>query len=189
MPMSSDYDHEYEKWATNFVTIWQMRNRLTLTPPDCERFDVFVSLIVSGERLGPFRVKRHDTVGNLKDTLIESGVLPAAGYHRRHLRLILNQTDVQRDSVRLGDITEYEEIPSPGLYINDLVYAPDVMPPLPLSLELVVTQHQQECARPGCTAIGNFRKCGGCRRIRYCREACQNMHWPFHKANCYGGPD
>ena len=70
---------------------------------------------------------------------------------RRNLKLILNQT-IQRDFVRLIDITEDDEIPSQGLYINDLVYAPDVMPPLPLSLELVVTQHQHECGRPCCSA-------------------------------------
>ena len=178
MPMTSDDDRAFEKWVQS-VNIWQERNRLAREKCHCRRFDVFISL-VSGERLGPFRVKRHDTVGNLKDTLIESGVLPAAAYHRRHLQLILNQTDVQRDFVRLGDITEYEEIPSPGLYINDLVYAPDVMPPLPLSLELVVTQHQHECGRPGCIAIGRFRKCGRCHGIRYCAEECQKMHWPFH---------
>ena len=104
---------------------------------------------------------------------------------RRNLKLILNQT-IQRDFVRLVDITEDDEIPSQGLYINDLVYAPDVMPPLPLSLELVVTQHQQERGRPGCIAIGNFRKCGGCRRIRYCTEEYRRMHWPFHRAECVG---
>ena len=70
MPMTSDDDREYEKWVQS-VNIWQERNRLTMPP---ERFDVFVSLIVSSERLGPFRVKHNDTVGNLKDMLIESGV-------------------------------------------------------------------------------------------------------------------
>ena len=73
MPMTSDDDHEYEKWVQS-VNIWQERNRLTMPPPNCERFDVFVSLIVSSERLGPFRIKHNDTVGNLKDMLIESGV-------------------------------------------------------------------------------------------------------------------
>ena len=108
---------------------------------------------------------------------------------RRNLNLILNQT-IQGNFVRLIDITEDDEIPSQGLYINDLVYAPDVMPPLPLSLELVVTQHQHECGRPGCIAIGRFRKCGCCRGFRYCTEECQNMHWPFHRANCTdSGPD
>ena len=77
----SSYD-EYENWDRNRYIWGNMIGErfevnalpMPMTPPDCERFDVFVSLIVSGERLGPFRVKHNDTVGNLKDMLIESGV-------------------------------------------------------------------------------------------------------------------
>ena len=45
-----------------------------MPPADIERFDVLLSLIVSGDQLGPYRVKHNDTVGNLKDMLMESGV-------------------------------------------------------------------------------------------------------------------
>jgi hypothetical protein len=49
------------------------------------------------------------------------------------------------------------------------------------------------CAARLCTGCGNasnsgksFKKCGRCRKSRYCSEACQHAHWPVHKQECVG---
>ena len=78
--MNKSGDDEYEKCVLEAGFPCQPWSQMglgggvTLPPPDCERLDVFISLIVSGGRLGPFRAKHNDTVGNLKDMLIGSGV-------------------------------------------------------------------------------------------------------------------
>ena len=40
------------------------------------------------------------------------------------------------------------------------------------------------CAAPGCGATRGLRRCGGCRAVRYCSEACCRAHWKSHKAEC-----
>lgn len=40
------------------------------------------------------------------------------------------------------------------------------------------------CAAPGCGVTRGLRRCGGCRSVRYCSEACCRAHWQAHKAEC-----
>jgi hypothetical protein len=39
------------------------------------------------------------------------------------------------------------------------------------------------CSNVGCSGAG-MMKCTGCKQARYCREACQLVHWKVHKADC-----
>jgi ankyrin repeat protein len=39
------------------------------------------------------------------------------------------------------------------------------------------------CSNTGCSGTG-LMKCTGCRKARYCGEACQLVHWKAHKADC-----
>jgi ankyrin repeat protein len=39
------------------------------------------------------------------------------------------------------------------------------------------------CSNAGCSGSG-LMKCTGCKRARYCGEACQLVHWKAHKADC-----
>jgi ankyrin repeat protein len=38
------------------------------------------------------------------------------------------------------------------------------------------------CSNPGCGGAG-LQKCTGCKKVRYCEQACQLAHWPVHKAD------
>jgi hypothetical protein len=40
------------------------------------------------------------------------------------------------------------------------------------------------CAYCGKTDDCKFRKCGACRKVRYCSTECQNHHWREHKLQC-----
>jgi hypothetical protein len=39
------------------------------------------------------------------------------------------------------------------------------------------------CEGCGLQAL-KMKKCGGCRAVRYCSEACQRQHWRAHKVDC-----
>jgi hypothetical protein len=39
------------------------------------------------------------------------------------------------------------------------------------------------CSSPNCSGAGKL-KCTGCKKARYCGEACQLAHWKVHKADC-----
>jgi hypothetical protein len=39
------------------------------------------------------------------------------------------------------------------------------------------------CSHPDCSGPG-LMKCTGCLQARYCGEACQQVHWSAHKADC-----
>jgi hypothetical protein len=39
------------------------------------------------------------------------------------------------------------------------------------------------CSNAGCSGTG-LMKCTGCKKARYCGEACQLAHWKAHKADC-----
>jgi ankyrin repeat protein len=39
------------------------------------------------------------------------------------------------------------------------------------------------CSNPGCGGAG-FKKCTGCKLVRYCCVKCQLAHWPLHKVEC-----
>jgi ankyrin repeat protein len=39
------------------------------------------------------------------------------------------------------------------------------------------------CSNPGCSGAG-LKKCTGCKKVRYCGQACQLAHWKAHKAAC-----
>jgi hypothetical protein len=40
-----------------------------------------------------------------------------------------------------------------------------------------------QCSNPGCAGAG-FKKCTGCKHVRYCGQQCQLAHWPAHKVDC-----
>ncbi len=42
---------------------------------------------------------------------------------------------------------------------------------------------RRRCARPGCPNEGR-NKCSACKRVEYCSNACQKLHWAAHKAAC-----
>jgi len=57
------------------------------------------------------------------------------------------------------------------------------MPRPPVSSATACTA-PRVCAAPGCGNMCGLKRCGGCRSVRYCGEACRNAHWPEHKAEC-----
>ncbi|KAL4458433.1 hypothetical protein ABPG75_013298 [Micractinium tetrahymenae] len=40
------------------------------------------------------------------------------------------------------------------------------------------------CAAEGCSNSQGLRRCGGCRAVRYCSEACRDSHWKAHRPEC-----
>lgn len=46
-------------------------------------------------------------------------------------------------------------------------------------------QPPRVCAAEGCQRTAGLRKCGGCRAVRYCGEACCSAHWPDHRPACH----
>ena len=42
----------------------------------------------------------------------------------------------------------------------------------------------RDSAAPGCGATRGLKRCGGCRAVRYCSEACSRAHWREHKSEC-----
>ena len=47
-------------------------------------------------------------------------------------------------------------------------------------------QPRKRCANCGATSGGGvkLKKCGGCRRVRYCSAECQAAQWYQHKLVC-----
>jgi hypothetical protein len=45
------------------------------------------------------------------------------------------------------------------------------------------TKPSSVCASCG-QARASFKKCGRCKMVKYCSEACQRAHWPSHKPLC-----
>jgi len=43
---------------------------------------------------------------------------------------------------------------------------------------------EKKCAVPGCLKFGCYRKCGNCKRKRYCNIECLDRHWPVHQKIC-----
>jgi ankyrin repeat protein len=39
------------------------------------------------------------------------------------------------------------------------------------------------CTNPDCSGTG-LKKCTGCKKVRYCGQACQLAHWKVHNADC-----
>jgi hypothetical protein len=44
---------------------------------------------------------------------------------------------------------------------------------------------REACCKCGAEGQGaSLSRCGGCKAVRYCSEACQREHWAVHKALC-----
>ena len=50
----------------------------------------------------------------------------------------------------------------------------------------------KSCARAGCdvreTRVTEFKRCGGCKEVVYCGQACQKADWPAHKTSASSLP-
>jgi ankyrin repeat protein len=49
--------------------------------------------------------------------------------------------------------------------------------------QTVYLEAKSHCSNVDCSGAG-ILKCTGCKRARYCGEACQLVHWKAHKADC-----
>ena len=43
---------------------------------------------------------------------------------------------------------------------------------------------ETKCSNVCCFKSGKFKRCAGCRILRYCSNECQEHSWPKHKAVC-----
>lgn len=62
---------------------------------------------------------------------------------------------------------------------------------LEMAREVLAALGTRGCAHLACTALGGAseeaargRKCGGCRAVRYCSEACSKADWRAHRRAC-----
>ena len=62
--------------------------------------------------------------------------------------------------------------------------APGAAQPPPAATTPARPAAARVCAAHGCGATSGLRRCGACRTVRYCSEACSHSHWRQHKAEC-----
>jgi len=68
--------------------------------------------------------------------------------------------------------------------------APAAPPPPPVAASVPPQSRQRVCAQCGAAGgSGGFKRCGGCRAVRYCDRVCQRAHWAVHKPLCSATSD